>query len=109
MVDLTYLWHNIIEHLSYQKDAPMLFSSGIFWILFILFIPIYAFLKKRRWQMITFIVAFSLYFYYKSSGFFFMLLVGTSLLDWSLSRLMMKITSIIVQVLTLLMIYYMVD
>ena len=95
MVDLTYLWHNIIEHLSYQKDAPMLFSSGIFWILFILFIPIYAFLKKRRWQMITFIVAFSLYFYYKSSGFFFMLLVGTSLLDWSLSRLMMKITSLV--------------
>lgn len=92
-MDLTYIWHNLGELLSYQKDAPMLFSSGIFWALFLLFIPIYAMLKNRRWQMITFVVAFSLYFYYKSSGFFFLLLVGTSLLDWSLSRLMMRLVS----------------
>ncbi len=92
-MDLTYIWHNLGELLSYQKDAPMLFSSGIFWALFLLFIPIYAVLKNRRWQMITFVVAFSLYFYYKSSGFFFLLLVGTSLFDWSLSRLMMRLVS----------------
>lgn len=92
-MDLTYIWHNLGALLSYQKDAPMLFSSGIFWALFLLFIPIYAMLKNRRWQMITFVVAFSLYFYYKSSGFFFLLLVGTSLLDWSLSRLMMRLVS----------------
>lgn len=90
-MDLTYIWHNLSELLSYQKDAPMLFSSGMFWALFLVFIPLYALLKNRRWQMIAFVVAFSLYFYYKSSGFFFLLLVGTSLLDWSLSRLMMRL------------------
>ena len=92
-MDLTYIWQNLCDLLSYQKDAPMLFSSGIFWVLFILFIPIYSMLKNRRWQMIAFVVAFSLYFYYKSSGFFFLLLTGTSLLDWGLSHIMVKFQS----------------
>ena len=89
-MDFTYLWYNIGELLSYQKDAPMIFSSGVFWAIFLVFLPIYSMLKNRRWQMLTFVVAFSLYFYYKSSGFFFLLLVGTSLLDWTLSRVLVR-------------------
>ena len=38
--------------------------------------------------MVVYVVAFSLYFYYKSSAWFFMLLVITSVLDWCLSRIM---------------------
>lgn len=87
---MDYIWFNLLELLGYQKDAPMLFSSGIFWALFLLFIPIYSTLKNRRWQMVTFVVAFSLYFYYKSSGFFFLLLIGTSLVDWGLSHLISR-------------------
>lgn len=41
--------------------------------------------------MLLFVVAFSLYFYYKSSGWFFLLLVGTSLIDWGLSRIMVTL------------------
>ena len=89
-MDFTYLWHNIGELLSYQKDAPMIFSSGVFWAIFLVFLPIYSMLKNRHWQMLTFVVAFSLYFYYKSSGFFFLLLVGTYLLDWTLSRVLVR-------------------
>lgn len=92
-MDISIVWHNLIELLTYDKDAPMIFSSGIFWLLFIFFLPIYAILKDKRWQMTVFVIAFSLYFYYKSSGFFFLLLVGTSLLDWSLSHLMMRCKS----------------
>ena len=84
---------NIGELLSYDPQAPMIFSSGLFWLLFIIFLPIYATLKKRFWQMLVFVVAFSIYFYYKSSGMFFLLLVGTSLLDWTLSRVMVKLQS----------------
>ena len=82
-----------MELLSYDATAPMIFSSGLFWFLFILFMPIYAALKNRRWQMLVFVIAFSLYFYYKSSGLFFLLLVCTSLLDWGLSRLLVKLKS----------------
>lgn len=77
---------NIAEMLAYDADAPMLFSSGLFWILFLLFIPVYALLKRSKTKMVIFVVAFSLYFYYKSSGFFFLMLIGTSLVDWLVSK-----------------------
>ncbi len=87
---LTDIFSNLGELLAYDPTTPMIFSSGLFWLLFIFFLSIYAMLKKRLWQMLTFVVAFSIYFYYKSSGIFFLLLIGTSLLDWNLSRLLVK-------------------
>lgn len=84
---------NMLELLKFDPKAPMLFSSAIFWILFLIFIPVYSLLKDRRMQMIVFVVAFSLYFYYKSSGFFFLLLTATSLVDWTISRCIIKATS----------------
>lgn len=36
--------------------------------------------------MIFFVACFSLYFYYKSSGFFFLMLIATSLIDWIVSK-----------------------
>ncbi len=83
MIDL---FHNLAEQLRYDPSAPMLFSSGLFWILFIVFLPIYALLKGSRGKMVLFVVAFSLYFYYKSSGLFFLMLIGTSFIDWSISH-----------------------
>lgn len=90
-MDFTTILHNIGELLKYEADSPMIFSSGLFWALFVIFIPVYALLKNRMWQMITFVVAFSLYFYYKSSGIFFLLLIGTSMIDWLLSRLIVSL------------------
>lgn len=78
---------NIAKMLLYDEGAPMLFSSGLFWLLFIFFIPIYAALRNHRTQMVLFVIAFSLYFYYKSSGFFFIMLIATSFIDWSISHI----------------------
>ena len=78
--------HNIGRMLQYDPGAPMIFSSGLFWLLFLIFIPIYAALKNNKTRMILFVAAFSLYFYYKSSGWFFLLLIGTSLIDWLISH-----------------------
>jgi len=87
------IWNNILDQLTYHPGEPMLFSSGVFWALFMVFIPIYALLKKRFWQMVTFVIAFSLFFYYKSSGFYVFLLFATSVIDWSLSRLLVRLKS----------------
>ena len=76
----------------YDPSAPMLFSSGVFWVLFLVFLPLYALLKRSRIQMTLFVVAFSLYFYYKSSGLFFLMLMATSLVDWVVSRMISKLT-----------------
>lgn len=77
---------NILGQLSYDPTNPLLFSSGLMWVLMLIFIPVYAAVKSRRTQMMLWVVAFSLYFYYKSSGLMFMLLIATSLIDWILSR-----------------------
>ena len=79
--------HNISRYLVYTPGEPMLFSSGTFWALFLVFLPLYSIVRSRKWQMTLFVVAFSLYFYYKSSGFFVVLLIATSLVDWLVSRL----------------------
>lgn len=82
------IWHNILQMLAYDPARPMLFSSGIFWALFLLFMPLYGALRKRWWQMALFTLLFSLFFYYKSSGVFVCMLAATSLIDWGLSKLM---------------------
>ena len=82
---------NLFNSLRYIAGEPMLFSSGTFWVLFLIFLPLYALLHGRKWQMIAFVTAFSFYFYYKSSGLFVGLLFATSMVDWTLSRLMLRL------------------
>lgn len=86
-LETSHIVQQILSHLAYTEGEPMLFSSGLFWAIFMLFLPIYAMLKKRRLQMMLFVIAFNLYFYYKSSGFFVLLLLATSVIDWTLSHL----------------------
>ena len=83
--------NNFGQAFAYDSSAPMLFSSGLFWVLFILFLPVYALLKKNKLRMTIFVVLFSLYFYYKSSGLFFLMLMATSLIDWSVAKWMGKL------------------
>ncbi|MGN0211803.1 MAG: MBOAT family O-acyltransferase [Muribaculaceae bacterium] len=83
---------NLLHCLTFDATNPMIFSSGLFWVLFIVFLPVYALLKRRRVQMMVFVLAFSMYFYYKSSGWFFLLLVATSLCDWLLSHAICRAT-----------------
>lgn len=91
-IDFSTIGDNLVRLLGYTPGEPMLFSSGLFWALFLLFMPVYALLRNRLWYMLTFVVAFSLYFYYKSSGWFVLLLGATSIVDWSVSRFMSRTT-----------------
>lgn len=84
------IFDNILDLLSYHPGETMFFSNGIFWALFIVFMPIYALLRNRRWQMITFVVLFSLFFYYKSNGWAIIMLAGTSVIDWMMSRVLVR-------------------
>ena len=90
MASLNDIASNIAEVLSYNPAEPLLFSSGTFWALFLVFLPLYSLLRKRWTQMAVFVLAFSFYFYYRCSGVFVLLLAGTSLVDWLLSRLIAR-------------------
>ena len=92
-MDLTGLPHALAHLLTYHKEEPLIFSSGLFWVLFVIFMPAYAFLRRKKTQMLVFVIAFSLYFYYKCSGWFFLLILSTSAIDWFISRKMVQVES----------------
>lgn len=70
----------------YDKQNPLIFSSGLFIFLFLAFLVVYSLLRKRDTARILFVTLFSYYFYYKSSGFYFFLLGVVSASDFLIAR-----------------------
>lgn len=64
----------------------MIFSSGIFLLLFCAFISIYSCLRRHDTLRILYVIAFSLYFYYKSSGIYLLLLLFSAVSDYLIGR-----------------------
>ncbi len=77
----------LINQFRYQPDEPLLFTSGLFLFLFIGFLLIYIPLSSTHRPKLIFTTLFSLYFYYKSSGIFFLLLISTTCIDFTLAKL----------------------
>ena len=80
-MDIAKIW----DLLKYSPEEPMLFNSGLFFFLFTLFLAGYSFLYKHTKARILYILIFSLYFYYKSSGAYVLILCGTVLADYYIS------------------------
>lgn len=78
-------WELVVNQLLYDPEAPMIFSSGLFLFLFLGFSLIYWGLQRADTLRILFVTAFSYYFYYKSSGFYFVLLAVVTCSDWLLA------------------------
>lgn len=72
----------MLDLLKYQPEAPMLFNSGLFLVLFLCFIPLYYALRHRQMARIIYVVLFSLYFYYKSSGAYAAIIILTATVDY---------------------------
>ena len=92
--DLSPLLHNLLALLTADPAHPLMFSSGLFWALFVVFLPIYAWLRTsgRITAMKIFVSAFSLYFFFHNSGWLFLLLVFTTAVDWDLAQLIARTT-----------------
>lgn len=76
----------IFEVLQYNPKEPMIFSSGIFLALFLIFTLLYMALRKRLTIRLLFVTAFSYYFYYKSSGLYFFLLGVVTVSDYYIAN-----------------------
>jgi len=76
----------LLDLLSYQKEAPLLFSSGLFFFLFLGFLVLYILLRKKTTARIVYVTLFSLYFYYKCSGLYVGLLILISITDFLISH-----------------------
>jgi D-alanyl-lipoteichoic acid acyltransferase DltB (MBOAT superfamily) len=88
MIHLESLFHSIFSFFTQPAESALLFSSGTFWLLFLVFLSIYALLYQREKSMMLYVIAFSLFFYYKTNGVFTLLLFLTALLGWGLAKKM---------------------
>lgn len=70
--------------LAYDSAHPMLFNTGFFLILFSLFMLVYQAVRRRRTLKMLLVIAFSLYFYYKSGSWCVLILCGVAVSDWLL-------------------------
>ena len=93
MESLREIADRILPLLTYDPQAPMLFSSGLFLFLFAAFAFFYGFMRRTPTLRIWYVIAFSLYFYYKSSGIYLLLLVGVSISDFWIGRAIAQTTS----------------
>ena len=60
----------------YDPMQPLLFNTGLFLVLFVAFLCIYRLVRGVRVLKMALVILFSLYFYYKSSGFSCLILLG---------------------------------
>ena len=76
-------FRSFIDFWQYDPENPLLFTSKGFLLLFAVFLLIYNLLKKNFNARIIYVTAFSVYFYYLTSGFYFWLLILMSITDFS--------------------------
>lgn len=79
-------WTDLAPYFIYDPTKPMLFNSMVFLVWFMAFYAGYLLLKKQtNWRLI-YTLGFSLFFYYKSSGSYFVLLIISTLIDFTLGH-----------------------
>ncbi|ATA68673.1 membrane-bound O-acyltransferase family protein [Capnocytophaga cynodegmi] len=92
-MNITNLQNWFFEHLNftseqvkswfiYDPNNPLLFNSGLFLGMFLIFYLVYIITKKHSHFRTTYVILFSLFFYYKAGGNYFILLLISSVLDY---------------------------
>ncbi len=77
---------DVIHWFTFNPKEPLLFNSGLFLGMFIVFYLIYIGLRKTFHARLLYVVVFSLFFYYKSSGLYLFILIGSSLMDYTFAN-----------------------
>lgn len=70
--------------LRFDAAQPLLFNTGLFMFLFVAFLLIYQAMRRWRTAKMLVVIAFSLYFYYKSSAEYCFILLGVCAMDYLL-------------------------
>src|SRR6187455_1072625 len=94
-----------LDAFVHDAQKPLLFTSGTFLALFTLFLVGFIALplgRRGTLAKLAYLYAFSLFFYYKSSGWFVGLLMLMTLADFYLARLIAHTQKLLVRRLCLL-------
>jgi D-alanyl-lipoteichoic acid acyltransferase DltB (MBOAT superfamily) len=74
----------------FDPKNPFIFTSGLFWIFFALVLIVDSFIYKKRLVRHAFLFLVSMFFYYKTTDLFFLLLLFTAIWDYSIGGIIHK-------------------
>ena len=74
----------------FNPEKPLIFTQLYFWIFYLIVLGIYSIIYKERALRNVFLFAASLFFYWKTSGLFFLLLVFSTVSDYHLGNLIYR-------------------
>jgi len=80
------IFNYLLSFIEYDEKQPLLFNSGLFLILFLLFLSVFLLLEKKRFLRTLWTILFSLFFYYKSSGNYVAILLFSTVIDFYLGK-----------------------
>lgn len=72
---------------GFSQDAPLIFTQFYFWGFFAAVLAIYSFIHPFRAVRNAFLFLVSLFFYFKTSSFFFVILLFSTLMDFGIGFL----------------------
>jgi D-alanyl-lipoteichoic acid acyltransferase DltB (MBOAT superfamily) len=87
------IYDGLINLFARKPQDILLFNSGTFWVMFVIFILVYAFIYRRKNQMMLYVSAFSLFFYYQTNGLVFVFLPITALYDFLIAQQIHRATN----------------
>jgi D-alanyl-lipoteichoic acid acyltransferase DltB (MBOAT superfamily) len=67
---------------SYDPNSPMIFTTPVFWVFILVVLAGYSIIYRRKFLRNFYLLAVSLFFYYKSGGLFLFLLLFVTLIDF---------------------------
>ncbi len=75
------------DFLLFNEKEPMIFTQAIFWGFFLFVMAIFSLIYKRIFWRNFFLLIVSLFFYYKSGGWFFGLLIFSTVVDYVIGNM----------------------
>ncbi|MEW6005485.1 MAG: MBOAT family O-acyltransferase [Stygiobacter sp.] len=76
----------LIELFKYKPNDPLVFSTSLFLFLFLFFLLIYNFIGKNKSLRLSFLILFSLYFYYKSTGYYAGIIIISAVVNFLFAK-----------------------
>ena len=80
--NFSFTTEQVKQWFTYNPNHPLLFNSSLFLGLFLVFYLVYIITKKHIHFRTVYVTLFSLFFYYKAGGNYFVLLILSSVLDY---------------------------
>jgi|688.fasta_scaffold00272_10 D-alanyl-lipoteichoic acid acyltransferase DltB (MBOAT superfamily) len=84
------IFQHIIQFFVYDPKNPFIFTEIGFWVFFALALGVDSFLHRNRSMRHAFLFVASIFFYYKTTGIFFLLLLFTACWDFFVGKVIYR-------------------